>query len=185
MSVHVDISKALNKFKMNSQEVLESIKRKVLTRSCVRIRDYARKHHPRWENRTGALERAITFRFIRKWEEAEVYISESKLYDELEKRAKILDSYKKYKQGEDVGRNAIFLDYRFYPADLIEGTRAHSSKIAKALRFVDREGHIRFVRKPNKVRGITGDDFLANARNRISVKDIVREVLSEYGIKST
>ena len=50
---------------------------------------------------------------------------------------------------------------------------------------MDKDGKIRFVRKPNKVRGITGDDFLANARNRINVKDIVREVLSEYGIKST
>lgn len=192
MAVHVDISRALNQFKLNSQEVLESIQRKVLTRSCVRIRNYARSHHRRWDNRTGALEKAITYRFIRKWKEAEVYINQDRLNEELDKGANWIDPGIRFSKEEiekkKFPRNSVFgPNYSFYPKWLIEGTQDHALPAGKTYRFIDKHGKLRFIRsnKGVMIKGIKGDDFLANARNRINIKDIIREVLSEYGLKST
>lgn len=183
-SVHVDLTKALSIMNKNAQELLEPLLRKVLTRACVRIRNEARENHPKWDSRTGALEKAITYRFIKKWTEAEVYISEKTLYDTLDENANILDSTTKYKEGQYVGRKSIFLNkYTNYANYLINGTHAHSSVHAKALRFVGKDGRIHFVKKPKRVKGIRGDDWLARARDMVKIDMIIEEVLRENGFK--
>lgn len=189
-SVHVDISRAINQFKIDSQELLKSVMRRALTRSCVRIRDYARKNHPKWDNRTGALEKAITYRFIRKWTEAEVYVNQDRLNEELDKRANWIDpdtkftyqevKYKVFKRNDVIG--PYYYNYHVW---LIEGAQARALPPGKTYRFIGKDRKLHFVRHPAKIKAIKGDDFLTRARNRININNIVKEVLSEYGIKSS
>lgn len=182
--LNLRMSQWLNKLDIE-KEKLEPLLHEALAISCERIKENLRNNHPKWDNRTYGLYKAINAMFIGKLN-AKVYIDEGILNYYSTKGPDVLDPSKKYKAGQNVGKNKRFPNepFRNYANYLIEGTQAHSSKYAKALRYVDKYGYIKFVRRPRKVAGIDGDStWLARARRRVNYRKIIGEVLDRHGIK--
>lgn len=167
------------------KDKLEPLLKEALVLSCKRIKQHLRKDHPMWKNRTYALSKAIDSMITKKLQ-AIVFIDEDVLENLSNNGSNILDPNAKYKEGQKVGKNKRFPNSPFknYANYLIEGTHAHSSKHAKAMRFVGKDGRIHFVRRPQMVRGINGDsEWLTRARNSVNYRKIIAEVLDRHGIK--
>lgn len=167
------------------KDKLEPLLKEALVLSCKRIKEHLRKDHPKWMNRTFALSKAIDSIVTNKLR-AIVFIDEDKLEHYSNNGPYILNPNAKYKEGQDVGRDKRFPNSPFknYANYLIEGTHSHSSKHAKAMRFVGKDGKIHFVKRPKTVKGIKGDNgWLTRARNSVNYRKIIGEVLDRHGIK--
>lgn len=167
------------------KDKLEPLLHEALVISCQRIKQHLRKDHPMWKDRTYALSKAIDSMVTKKLQ-AVVFIDEDTLENFSNNGSNILDPSAKYKEGQAVGKNKRFPNSPFknYANYLIDGTHAHSSKHAKAMRFVGKDGRIHFVRRPNTVKGIKGDkNWLVRARKSVNYRKIIAEVLDRHGIK--
>lgn len=182
--INLRMSQWLSKIDIVKDE-LEPLLHEALVISCKRIKEHLRKDHPTWEHRTYALHKAIDSMVTKKLH-AIVFVDEDTLEYYSNNGSYILDPNAKYKEGQYVGRNKRFPNrpFRNYANYLIEGTQAHGSRHAKAMRFVGKDGRIHFVRKPQTVRGIKGDQgWLKRARNSVKYRKIIAEVLDRHGIK--
>lgn len=167
------------------KDKLEPLLHEALVLSCERIKQHLRKDHPRWHDRTFALSKAISHMFTGRLS-AIVKVDEEKLEYYSNSGSDMLDENAKYKENQPVGVNKRFPNspFRNYANYLIEGTHAHSSKYAKAMRFVGKDGKIHFVKRPKTVKGIKGDNgWLTRARNSVNYRKIIGEVLDRHGIK--
>lgn len=182
--INLRMSQWLSKIDM-VKDKLEPLLHEALLLSCRRIKTHLRKDHPTWEARTFALYKAIDSMVTKKLH-AIIYVDEEKLNYYSNNGSYILDPNDKYKEGQFVGKRKRFPNkpFRNYANYLINGTVAHGSKHAKAMRFVGKDGKIHFVHRPNKVRGISGDKrWLERARNSVKYRKIICEVLDRHGIK--
>ena len=157
-SVKINISQLLKNINL-SQDALDTITEKCLRLSCDKIVASARKDHPSWENKTGALERAIMYQVHKKRHSAYVFIRKSKLTKSSDGQLVPYHEFLRFGTGL-YGKHHSYI----YP------------RKAKALVWY--EGNRKIIAK--RTRGIKGDDWLTRARESVDINKIFREVLKEY-----
>ena len=157
-SVKLNISQLLKNINL-SQDALDTITEKCLRRSCDKIVASARKDHPSWKSKTGALERAIMYQVHKKRHSAYVFIRKSKLTKSSDGQLVPYHEFLRFGTGL-YGKHHSYI----YP------------RKAKALVWY--EGGKKIIAK--RTRGIKGDDWLTRARESVDINKIFREVLKEY-----
>ena len=157
-SVKLNISQLLKNINL-SQDALDTITEKCLRRSCDKIVASARKDHPSWKSKTGALERAIMYQVHKKRHSAYVFIRKSKLTKSSDGQLVPYHEFLRFGTGL-YGKHHSYI----YP------------RKAKALVWY--EGGRKIIAKGT--RGIKGDDWLTRARESVDINKIFREVLKEY-----